>query len=358
MKAIYFSAVIKKLYKNFLTPLVLCVFPFFSVFAEDEKIVTEVAVHVGKITRATIHAYVTAYGIVEPEPATRGKPAASARLASPFSGIIAEANCYEGQQVKKGDLLFRLDSRATEVALKKAQQAAEFAEQNLERQKKLLKIEGTSQKALQESEQQVNAAQSELATAETQTKLLRVESPLDGTIVQVHARPGEAVDANSFLAEVIDLERLVVTANVPSGEVAPLKTGTEVKFSIDGESPAAGKLIFISPRVDIKTGTVLIRASIPPDSFRSGQVLSLRIVSNTHKNVLAVPLESLVKGEGGKNFIAIVDGNKATNKEVKAGLRENKLVEVEGEGLKEGMEVVTTGAYGLPKETKIHVLVK
>jgi membrane fusion protein (multidrug efflux system) len=52
----------------------------------------------------------------------------------------------------------------------------------------------------------------------------------------------------------------------------------------------------------------------------------------------------------------VVEGDKALEKEVKAGLREGGLVEVEGVGLKEGMAIVTEGAYGLPNDTKIKVI--
>lgn len=105
---------------------------------KEEKGVTEVAVHVGKITRATLHGYVVAYGMVEPEPASAGKSAASARVSSPIAGVIAEANCVEGQRVEKGAVLFRLDSRVADVAVDKAKVAVEFAEKTLARQKKLL----------------------------------------------------------------------------------------------------------------------------------------------------------------------------------------------------------------------------
>lgn len=324
--------------------------------AEEDKVVTEVPVHVGKITKATLHSYVTAYGTVEPEPATKDKPAAGARVASPFAGVVSEANCYEGQEVKKGDLLFRLDSRAAEVVLKKAQQAADFAERNLERQKKLLKIEGTSQKAYQQAEQDLSAAKSELATAETQAKLLRIETPVAGTVVRVNVRAGESVDVNSVLAEVIDFSRLVITANVPSDEAAEIKIGTAAIISA-GTKSATGKVSFVSSHVDSKTGTVLVRVSVAPDSgLRSGQFVNLQIVADERKDTLAAPVASLIKNGDGKPAIAVVEGDRATQKEVKVGIRENGLVEVQGEGLKEGMGIVTAGAYGLPAETKIRVI--
>jgi multidrug efflux pump subunit AcrA (membrane-fusion protein) len=64
----------------------------------------------------------------------------------------------------------------------------------------------------------------------------------------------------------------------------------------------------------------------------------------------------VVKDADGGTVIAVVEGGKATQKPVKAGLRDGGLVEIEGEGLSEGQTVVTVGAYGLPKETKVRVL--
>src|SRR5436309_1883688 len=150
---------------------------------ESDKVAPEVTVQVGKLCRATIHRYVTAYGVVEPEPARNGKPGAGSRLAPPVAGLIAEVNCAEGQRVEKGAILFRLDSRPIDVAV-------EFAQQTYERQKKLLPVGGTSQKALQEAEQQ-------LASARAQQALLRIQAPFSGVIARVNARSGEAVDLNS-----------------------------------------------------------------------------------------------------------------------------------------------------------------
>ncbi len=299
---------------------------------ESDQVVTEVAVQVGKLCRATIHRYVTAYGVVEPEPARNGKP------------VIAEVNCAEGQRVDKGAILFRLDSRPIDVAV-------EFAQQTYERQKKLLPVGGTSQKALQEAEQQ-------LASARAQQALLRIQAPFSGVIARVNARPGEAVDLNSVLAELVDLDRLVATASVPTAEVTGLKTGQPVEFIMEGKPMSErGAVSFVSPQIDPKSGGALVRASVPPNAgLRPGQYVQLRIVSEERLDRLAAPAESVVKNEEGNMVIAVVQGDKAVQKPVKAGAKDGPLIEVEGDGLKEGDTVVTVGAYGLPKETKVRVL--
>jgi membrane fusion protein (multidrug efflux system) len=333
--------------KEIFTALILVTVAFVGLADEDdptpgEKVVTEVPVHVGKITRATLHSYVTAFGTVAPAPADKNQPPASAHVASPSAGIVSETKCYEGQTVKKGDLLFQLDSRAIDVAVASA-------ERILERQKKLLTVGGTSQKTLQEAEQQ-------LAAARAQQELFRIVAPLSGTVVSVNAKPGEVVDANSVLAEIIDMDRLVVTAKIPSDEITDLKIGATSKIVSSSQS-VDGKLIFVGSNIDPKTGSVSTRVSLPTNSgFRPGQFVSLQILSAEHRNVLAAPLESVGKNEESKSVIAVVEGDKAIQKIIKTGLRDGKLIEVEGDDLKEGTSIVTTGVYALPAETKIRVI--
>ena len=321
--------------------------------AVEEKVVTEVPVHVGKITTATLHDYVVGYGMVEPEPAGNGRPAAGAKLTSPTAGMLVETTGMEGQHVKKGDLIFRLDSRAADAAV-------DVAEKNLARQQQLITVEGTSKKVLLDAEQQ-------LAAARVQQSLLRVESPVSGVVVRYNARSGEAVDTATVLAEIIDLDRLVATVRIPTAEAESLKTNQPVELSggrraasvaAASSNAVLGVVTYLSPQVDAATDTVLVRVSIPSGSFlRPGQFVAARIVCETRTDRLAVPVESVFTTDGA-SVIAVVEGDKAIQKPVKMGLREGGLVEVEGEELKAGMTIVTVGAYALPNETKIRVLEK
>jgi membrane fusion protein (multidrug efflux system) len=300
---------------------------------ENKEVVPDVAVHVGKIIRATLHRYITAYGSVEPEPAGDGKQAAGAFIATPVSGILVQINCTEGRQVSQGTMLFQLDSRVAEVEVIKAKTQLAFAEQ------------------------QLNSARSELAAAQTQLALLEITAPLTGTLVRLNARLGQSVESNMVLAEIIDLDRLVVTANVPSREAAILKTGQPVELG--SGSSAVGTLMFVGKDVDSKNDTILVRAAIPAKAgFQPGQFLSIRIVCEEHRDCLAVPEAAAVSDSvgGETGVIVLVEGDKAVRKPVKIGLREAGLVEVEGEGLKEGMVIVTTDAYAIPGQTKIHII--
>jgi len=311
--------------------------------ATEAEVETDVAVHVGRITRATLRDWVTAYGVVAPEPAG-ASGAASTNVAPSAAGVIVAVKAVEGQLVQKGDVLFQLDSRAADVEV-------DFAAKAVERERKLLQIEGASQKSLEAAEQQLDAAH-------VQQALLRVEAPLSGTITRVNVKAGEAVDLTTVLAQIVDLKRLVVSAQVPSAELAALKVGQSAEVVLtDAASGLDGKLAFVSPQIDARTGTAEVRVKLSGNAnLRPGQLATVRIVSAQHDDVLAVPVDAVVKDEKGASVVAIVDGDMARQVHVTPGLRDGDLIEVSGDGLQADMDVVTEGAYGLPAETRIRVI--
>jgi membrane fusion protein (multidrug efflux system) len=258
--------------------------------------------------------------------------------------VLVAVNCVEGQQVQKGDTLFQLDSRAADVAV-------DFATRTLERERQLLQIEGTSRKALEAAEQQLEAAR-------VQQALLRVQAPLSGTVTRVNVRAGEAVDLTTVLAQIVDLQRLVVSAQVPSAELAALEVGQPAEVVLaDAGQPLPGRLAFVSPQVDARTGTAQVRVKLTSGAtLRPGQLATVRIVSAQHADVLAVPVDALTRNEAGQSVIAVVEGDTARQVPVTPGLRDGDLVEVTGEGLQAEMRVVTLGAYALPAETQVRVI--
>jgi membrane fusion protein (multidrug efflux system) len=369
---------------------------------EEEKVETEVPVHVTKVTRTTLRRHVDGYGTVAADPAHDGKPAAGARLASPVAGVLALASCAEGDRVEKGALLFQLDVRAAaaeeqkagaaeataSAALVRLRAVADYAEREQERTKRLHQDGLASEKDLRDAELRALSAKNDLiearakaaeahaglAAAQTQRGLLGIRAPISGTVVRIYVNPGEAVDINpsTTLADIVDLDRLVVAATLPAAELASLKLGQPVELYVAENARDAavaaradevkvpgyrGALGFIGLQVDPRTDTVPVRVLVPPEArLRPGQYLRLRIAVEEHAGCLAVPVESAVAGPDGGMVVAVVEGDKATQKPVQVGLREGALLEVRGEGLTEGTRVVAAGAYGLPKETKVKVI--
>lgn len=348
---------------------------------------TVVSVTVAPIVRTTLHGYVTGWGKVEPESATANRPPAQAAVTVPVAGQIAAIQCMEGQAVRRGATLFRLDSRVADVAVARARQAVSFAESVVRRQQQLGPGQATSQRAYQDAQAQLATARAELDAAEVQRQFMDVKAPIDGTVVAIHAKLGEAIDPSTVLAELIDLNRLVVNAAIRSVDVGRVKRGQRVDLS-PGAAPGAaargaatagsaasgaaargaaaparagGRSVaatveYIGAAVDSATDTVLVRARVPPaGGLRPGQFVSVRVLTEERRDQLAVPVDSVLQGPDGPE-VAIVHGDTATRTRVTTGLREGGLVQVEGDGIREGISVVVQGAYGLPPETKIKII--
>lgn len=289
---------------------------------------TEVAVQVGKISLATLRHGVTAYGTVEPEPGVAGKAPASARIASPVAAIVSEVNCFEGQQVEKGQTLFTLNN--------------------------IRKPDGSIEQAL-----------------------LKITAPLSGTVVYVNVKPGEVTDPETLtpLVEVVDLNRLIIAANVPSSQMPAVKLGQKVEIipqqgenqdtfatsetAAANPAPVAltGTVTLVEDRVDPKTGMGPVDISVPVEArLRPGQFVRVRIITEERPDCLTVPSRSIVKNQSGEWVIYLVSGKQAIQQPVKVGFREGDMVQVHSLILQPGDKVVTTGAYGLPEKTKIRIL--
>jgi membrane fusion protein (multidrug efflux system) len=186
-------------------------------------------------------------------------------------------------------------------------------------------------------------------------------------VIKVNARRGDSVDPATLLAEVVDLSRLVVSASIRSVEAAQVKRGERVELSA-GSGPgtpaaelsaalvASSTIAYIAPQVDTATDTVVVRARVPASSgLRPGQFVNARILTDERRDQLAVPVDSVVQGAQGPE-IALVQGDVAVRTRVTTGLREGQLVQVEGDGVREGVSVVVKGAYGLLPKTKIKVI--
>lgn len=394
---------------------------------DSEKITTEVAVHTGTVIRTTLHGYVKAYGTVAPQKAGKDVPSAHSRISTPIAGVIENVSCVEGQLIKKGTLLFHLDSRLTDVQILKAsetyqfaqrnlerqkkrvqaemasleilreksEEALEFAQQNFDRQKKLFAENGTSQKNYQEAkhllastqnelldirnqqnlldlspeqaaaEQQLIDAKNELIHAQTQRDLMDVKAPMSGTITSIHVNPGEAVDASTILAELIDMDHLEIFADVPSKEASLIKRSQAVNIldtnnasmKTNNQKESLFQVLYINQKIDPMTDTSIIRVSVPANSgLRPGQYIPFQVIYEKHENCLAVPYESVVSDEEGHRVVFIVNDGKAVQAPVQEGLREGALVEIKGPDLREGLTIVTEGAYGLPNESAIRVV--
>jgi multidrug efflux system membrane fusion protein len=323
---------------------------------EEEEITPNVAVHVDSIRRGTVRRTVTAYGTVEAAPALDGKPAGGA-LVTPFvDGVVAEVAALEGRRVTKGTVLVRLDARMAQAAEEKARAAAEVAEKAFQRQEVLTASNSTSEKAYLEAKAARDATRADLAAAETGLAYVNITAPLTGTVLHLRATVGQRVDASTMLAQVVDLDRLVVTVGVPAREIEGVALGQRALLGV-GDSVPEGTVQILGRDVDPNTGTYRVQISVPRGAgLMPGQFVETHIVAAEHRDVLVVPEESVITRPDEGTWIVVVKGDRAVHQPVTVGFRDRGLAEVAGEGLEQGLPIVTHEAYGLPTDTKVRVV--
>ncbi len=324
--------------------------------AEDEKKVeTNVAVQVTKIVKTTLQAYASGYGTIETS------PTGGARLAAASAGLVQKVLVTEGAKVAKGDLLVQLDARAADASVAKARASLSAAEKAHARQLAMKSAGGTSERSLLEAAATLALAQADLASAELAQTQLSIRAPLAGVIGRLAVRTGEWLDLGKDVTEIVNPADLIVTTQIASADAGLLHSGVEAfVFTKLGESEkpfAQGKVISISPLIAKDSDSVAVRVSLGAEAGRPGQLVLVRIVTSSKESCLAVPVESVIKADD-QETISIVVGGVAKQKPVKTGLSDRGLIEIMGEGIAEGADVVTTGAYGLPKETKVNILAR
>jgi len=321
--------------------------------AEDTS--TEVVVSTGSVIRTTLAAHVLAFGTVLPSPAGNGHAGGAAYLTAPGTGIVYDVPVSEGQQVHAGELIVRLDDRMAQAELDRAKAHVAFAEKALDRQRTLLESEDTSRLQVDEAEQALAIARADLEGARGALAQVQLRSPLDGVVSRLNVLPGQAVDSNAIVAEIVDPTRLMVSANVPATDAKRIQTGQTARVTEQGDGDGVEATVsFVSPAVDPASGPVLVRLTIPEGStLRPGRFVHVAITVEEHAACLAVPIESVYVDTDGQGILHVVDGDLAMQKTVQVGLEDDGWIEVEAADLQEGMKVVTTGSYGLPEQTRI-----
>jgi RND family efflux transporter MFP subunit len=309
---------------------------------DDVQVSPLVTVQTGKVERATVRSYADGYGVVEAEPARNGKPPAGADVVVPPLAAVASVDVGEGQRVAAGQTLVTLDRRSAEAAVARATAATAAAD------KVAQAMAGGQGIDAARADQAAADAAADLAHAQAERDSRTVVSPIAGTIVALDGRPGGTV-------RVADLSRLVVAVEIPATALADVHVGSPAVVTVDG-TDAPGTVTFVDPGVDPATGEGSVDVS-GVSGLRLGQTVRVRVVTAEHRDVLTVPTESLVEDADGAASVRSVerDFRWAVRVPVTAGLRDGDHVEVAGDGIRDGQDVVTVGAFALPDHSRIEV---
>jgi len=252
-------------------------------------------------------------------------------------GVITEIFAKSGDHVKAGTPLLQIDASKQEATVQsdEASRAAQdesvhYSQQQFERAKQLLSVGAISQQEFEQAETALKtttasqaALKAKVQESRVQLQYYRVTSPTEGTLGDIPVRVGDRVKTDTVLTTVDQKAGLEVYIQVPIERAPDVKTGLTVQI-VDG----VGKLLaetaidFISPQVDDKTQSILVKAPVPPEKdFRTEQFVRARVVWRSEPG-LTIPAVAVTRINGQYfAFIAEPKGNGfvARQRSVKVG---------------------------------------
>ncbi len=214
------------------------------------------------------------------------------------------------------------------------------------------------QQELKAAAGQLESAKGKYLGAEAQLSYSEIRSPIDGVITDRPLYPGEMAAAGTAIVTVMDVSAVIAKAHIPQADAALLKVGDKGTITVPGlDEPVEGKITVVSPALDPNSTTVEVwlEAKNPKQQLKPGTSVQLSLTAKTVKDALVVPAAAVISAADGSSAVMIAgtDG-KAHQKAVKLGIRQDDDVQIL-EGVTEADKVVSTGAYGLPDNTKIKI---
>lgn len=294
------------------------------------------------------------------------EPINSVSVKSLIDGQILESLVKDGDDVKQNQLLFRIDPRPAEAALKQAEASQAKDEATLAQARSQVKryaaiadkgyISADQMEQFRTNAEAAAAAvkvdQANVAAAKVTLGYTEIHSPIAGRIGRILIQPGNLVKANDTnpLVVINQIEPIYVNFALPGSQLGPVlvaqnQSPLSVQASVTGvPKPVDGKVAFVDNAVDTTTGTVKLRASFdnPEHLLWPGQLVSVNLTLGHDQNVIVVPDRVVQNGPDGTYVYVVKDDNKAEQRKVDVRRMIDNFAVID-KGLAAGETVVLDG---------------
>jgi RND family efflux transporter MFP subunit len=265
------------------------------------------------------------------------EPVNWAKVAPTTVGRIVEIRARDGDKVKKGDVLARLDDREEKARLAELEARAEFLKRDRDRYAKLAERDVVSRKTFDQLSSEYEQARAAVDAARKRLADLTLLSPLDGTVLRQDGEIGEVVSKDEILFWVGQPHPLRIVAEVDEEDIPLVRVGQKVLIRADAFPGRVfeGQVAEITPKGDPVTKNYRVRIGLPPDlPLLIGMTTEVNIVTREKANALLVPFSAVRKGT-----VFVVEDGRARARKVVTGIVGDVMVEIV-EGLKDGETVI------------------
>jgi membrane fusion protein, multidrug efflux system len=286
------------------------------------------------------------------------------QIQAQVSGQIVSREFQDGADVKKGDLLFKIDPRPYEAALASAQADLALNQATLKRQQELRAKNVTASQEWDTAE--ANARRSEAAVAAAQVNLDRcyIKSPIDGRAGLRNVDVGNVVGPGGTtpLLQIMGMDPIYTDFTVAEPDLPLVRRylnnpNLKVVTDADGDNiePREGKLYFIDNAVQPGAGTVKLRGETrnPDRALWPAQFVKVRLVLDILRDAKLVPSSAVQIGQNGPYVFVVKSDAKLELRQVKPGQPQGDLTVIT-DGVQKGEIVVTSGQLQLSPGMKVN----
>jgi membrane fusion protein (multidrug efflux system) len=308
-----------------------------------------VPVEVAPVARRSISSFIETNGTLEAEN--------EVDLVARTSAPIVDLRIEEGDPVKAGQILARLDDVEHRAELEIARVALNEAELAYERANRLKEEDLISPENYDQTLSTYETARARLDAAQIQLDYTVIKAPFGGLIIARYVKLAEQVGPNTRLFRISDFDPLLCPVQLPERDLSQLHLEQSAYLTVEPYPDARfdASVLRISPVIDAATGTIKVTLEVRSRNIlRPGMFARIYIETATRPEALVIP-KSALSLESIGDTIFVADGTVASRREVELGFREGDFVEVVS-GVAEDESVVVVGQDGLSDGTPIQVL--
>ncbi len=279
-------------------------------------------------------------------------------LASEGQGKVTSLLFNTGDFVKEGQVLALLDDEVLTSQLSLARVALEKASADLKKYEGLLKNDAISSQQVEDARLFEKKAEADVISLKKQLDNTVIKAPIQGSIVRRMVETGSLLMPGSPVAEIVDISRLKLIANVAESEVVRIGDNQKVAVtsSLYPGVTYRGVVVSIGVKADdarrFPVEVELVNDLHHP--LKAGMFGMVQFSSETGRECLTIPRHSII-GSIKEPKIYVIEGNKAQLRSIRIGSADDKQVEVL-EGLKEGDRIVTSGQINLDDNTLVTII--
>ena len=260
-------------------------------------------------------------------------------------GQVVRIPAKEGQRIKKGQLLVKLDDRDYRSRLARIEANYRLAKQDYKRMADLVKKNIAAESKLDEIEARLEDLTAQRNEAQLSLDRTRITAPISGRLNEIKAKKGELLDVNQQVARILQFKKVKVTVGVPESDVAAVFDLNEAEVIIEalGNRRIQGRKIFLSrqPRTLARLYDLELMVPNPDGRILPGMFGRVELIKKVFDQALAVPLYAVIT-QGDERFVYVEKDGQAEKKLIKLGVLVGWQVHVEA-GLNPGERVIVVG---------------